>query len=81
MDTDMDMDYGYGYGYGYGNDGYYTDDEIEVPFIRKLRIKYFQNGGRKRNRRTIVFENNVFHDERGYFMEFYNEKKFKHNVR
>ena len=24
---------------------------------------------------------NVFHDERGYFTEFYNEKKFKHNMK
>ena len=27
-----------------------------------------------------IFETDVFHDDRGYFMEFYNEKKFKHNV-
>ena len=27
-----------------------------------------------------IFETNVFHDERGYFMEFYNEKMFNQNV-
>lgn len=28
----------------------------------------------------VIFETHVFHDERGYFMEFYNEKKFKKNI-
>ena len=28
-----------------------------------------------------IIETDVFNDERGYFMEFYNEKKFKHNVK
>ena len=28
----------------------------------------------------IIFESEVFRDERGYFMEFYNENKFNHNV-
>ena len=28
-----------------------------------------------------IIEADVFHDERGYFMEFYNEKKFKHIVK
>ena len=29
---------------------------------------------------VIIFETEVFRDERGYFMEFYNEKRFNHNV-
>ena len=28
----------------------------------------------------IIFETEVFRDDRGYFMEFYNENKFNHNV-
>ncbi len=28
----------------------------------------------------IIFETEVFRDDRGYFMEFYNEKRFNHNV-
>ena len=28
----------------------------------------------------IIFETEVFRDERGYFMEFYNENKFNHSV-
>ena len=28
----------------------------------------------------IIFETEVFRDDRGYFMEFYNEKRFNHNL-
>ena len=28
----------------------------------------------------IIFETEIFRDDRGYFMEFYNEKRFNHNV-
>ena len=28
-----------------------------------------------------IFEADVFYDERGYFTEFYNDKKFQHNVK
>ena len=28
----------------------------------------------------IIFETEVFRDDRGYFMEFYNEKRFNHNI-
>ena len=28
----------------------------------------------------LIFENDIFFDDRGYFMEFYNEKKFKKNI-
>ena len=28
----------------------------------------------------IIFETEVFRDDRGYFMEFYNEKSFNHKV-
>ena len=28
----------------------------------------------------IIFETEVFRDDRGYFIEFYNEKRFNHNV-
>ena len=29
---------------------------------------------------VIIFETEIFRDDRGYFMEFYNEKRFNHNV-
>ena len=45
MDTDMDMDMD---NYGYGNDGYYTDDELEVPFLRKITNKIFSKWWKKK---------------------------------